>query len=68
MTKRISFGKLKEVYDLPNLLDVQLEAYYEFLQMDVPVAERKRISNTGSGVVRDPHNCSFDAQLYTAMQ
>ena len=43
MTKRISFGKLKEVFDIPNLLDVQLEAYYEFLQMDVPVAERKRI-------------------------
>jgi len=43
MTKRKSFGKLKEVYDLPNLLDVQLETYCEFLQMDLPVAERKRI-------------------------
>jgi len=43
MTKRISFGKLKEVFDIPNLLDVQLEAYYEFLQMDVSVAQRSRI-------------------------
>ncbi|MFA5275510.1 MAG: DNA-directed RNA polymerase subunit beta [Candidatus Omnitrophota bacterium] len=43
MTKRKSFGKLKEVYDLPNLLDVQLEAYYEFLQMDVSVTQRARI-------------------------
>ncbi|MDD5045378.1 MAG: DNA-directed RNA polymerase subunit beta, partial [Candidatus Omnitrophica bacterium] len=42
MVKRKNFGKLKEVYDLPNLLDVQLEAYHDFLLMDVPVAERKR--------------------------
>ncbi len=43
MIKRKSFAKLKEVYDLPHLLDVQLESYKEFLQMDVPVNERKRI-------------------------
>jgi DNA-directed RNA polymerase subunit beta len=42
MIKRKSFAKLKEVYDLPNLLDVQLEAYHEFLQMEVPWQERKR--------------------------
>lgn len=42
MIKRKSFAKLKEVYDLPNLLDVQLEAYREFLQMDVPSKEKKR--------------------------
>ena len=43
MTKRKNFGKLKEPYDLPNLLDIQLEAYKEFLQMDIPVAEKQRI-------------------------
>ncbi|MGA2775067.1 MAG: DNA-directed RNA polymerase subunit beta [Candidatus Omnitrophota bacterium] len=43
MIKRKSFGKLKEVYDLPNLLDVQLEAYHEFLQMDIPSAQKERI-------------------------
>ncbi len=43
MMKRKNFAKLKEVYELPNLLDVQLEAYREFLQMEVPVAERKRL-------------------------
>src|SRR3989338_6668021 len=43
MIKRKSFAKLKEVYDLPNLLDVQLVAYKEFLQIDVPTGERKRI-------------------------
>jgi len=42
MIKRKSFAKLKEVYDLPNLLEVQLEAYREFLQMDVPAQDRKR--------------------------
>ncbi|MDD5431947.1 MAG: DNA-directed RNA polymerase subunit beta [Candidatus Omnitrophica bacterium] len=43
MIKRKNFAKIKEVYDLPNLLDVQLEAFHEFLQLDVPVHQRKRI-------------------------
>ncbi|MFH0762625.1 MAG: DNA-directed RNA polymerase subunit beta [Candidatus Omnitrophota bacterium] len=42
MLKRKNFAKLKEVYHLPNLLDVQLDAYRDFLQMDVPAQERKR--------------------------
>jgi len=42
MIKRKSFAKLKDVYDLPNLLDVQLVPYREFLQIDVPVQERKQ--------------------------
>jgi len=42
MVKRKNFGKLKEVYDLPHLLDVQLEAYRDFLLIDAPVSERKR--------------------------
>jgi len=41
MIKRKSFAKLKEVYNIPNLLDVQLEAFREFLQLDTPLAERK---------------------------
>lgn len=43
MSKRKSFAKLKEVYDLPNLLDVQLESYYDFLQADTSPQERKRV-------------------------
>lgn len=43
MNKRKSFAKLKEVYDLPHFLDVQLESYHEFLQMDIPVSQRKRL-------------------------
>ena len=41
--KRISFGKIKEVYDLPHLLDPQLHSYVEFLQQDVLVKDRKNI-------------------------
>lgn len=41
MIKRKNFAKFKEVYDLPNLLDVQVQSYREFLQMDVPWEERK---------------------------
>jgi DNA-directed RNA polymerase subunit beta len=41
MNKRKSFAKIKEVYNLPNLLDVQLDTYREFLQMDVSSDQRK---------------------------
>jgi len=43
MLKRKSFAKLKEVYDLPNLLDVQLEAYRDFIQVDAKPSERERL-------------------------
>ena len=42
MIKRKTFAKLKEVYELPHLLDVQLNSYREYLQMDVPPEERKQ--------------------------
>jgi len=41
--KRNNFGKIKEVYDLPNLLQVQIDAYKQFLQMDRPVNGRENI-------------------------
>lgn len=41
MIKRKSFAKLKETYELPNLLDVQLETYRDFLQVETAVGERK---------------------------
>jgi DNA-directed RNA polymerase subunit beta len=43
MIKRKNFSKLKEAFELPNLLEVQLVAYNEFLQADVAPSERKRI-------------------------
>ena len=44
MSERIYFGKLKEAIVPPNLIEVQLNSYVEFLQKDVPPSKRK---NTG---------------------
>jgi len=41
--KRKSFGKLKEVFELPHLLVTQLDSYKEFLQQDIPIQERRSI-------------------------
>ena len=35
-TERIHFGKIKEAIEPPNLIEVQLNSYVEFLQTDVP--------------------------------
>ncbi|MDD5594629.1 MAG: DNA-directed RNA polymerase subunit beta [Candidatus Omnitrophica bacterium] len=43
MIKRKTFAKLKEVYELPNFLDIQLESYEDFLQIDVPNQQRENI-------------------------
>jgi DNA-directed RNA polymerase subunit beta len=43
MPKRKSFAKLKEVYDFPNLLEIQTESYRQFLQMDTSPSERERL-------------------------
>ncbi len=38
---RVSFSKLKQVIDFPDLLDIQLRSFREFLQDDVKPSERK---------------------------
>ena len=38
---RISFSKIPDIMDVPNLLAVQLESYALFLQIDVPPDRRK---------------------------
>lgn len=43
MLKRKSYAKIEECYELPNLLDIQLDSYKEFLQADVSKAKRKNI-------------------------
>ncbi len=43
MLKRKSYAKIEECYDLPNLLDLQLDSYKEFLQTDTPKTKRKNI-------------------------
>ena len=44
VTERINFGKIKEVISPPNLIEIQLDSYKEFLQADVAQSKRK---NTG---------------------
>ena len=39
---RISFSKIEPVLDMPDLLDVQLLSFQEFLQLDVPPDKRER--------------------------
>ena len=43
MTKRKSYARIKEVFEIPNLLDIQLESYMDFLQRHIPKTKRKSI-------------------------
>ncbi len=40
-SERINFGKLKEGAEPPNLIEIQLDSYVEFLQTDIPLSKRK---------------------------
>lgn len=39
--KRISFGKIPQIIEPPDLLNVQIESWDSFLQADIPPARRK---------------------------
>src|SRR5580693_3876466 len=39
--ERINFGKLKEVISPPNLIEIQINSYLEYLQKGVPEKQRK---------------------------
>ncbi len=41
LTTRQSYAKIPDACDMPNLLDVQLKSYNDFLQIDVPSAKRE---------------------------
>lgn len=41
MADRINFGKLKEAISPPNLIEIQINSYLDFLQKDTPLNERK---------------------------
>jgi DNA-directed RNA polymerase subunit beta len=43
MSERKYFGKIREVIDPPNLIEVQLNSYVEFLQTNVSLSKRKEI-------------------------
>lgn len=40
-TERINFGKLREVIQPPNLIELQISSYLEYLQKDTPEKQRK---------------------------
>jgi DNA-directed RNA polymerase subunit beta len=40
-SKRLSFGKIPEIVEAPDLLNIQLESWEGFLQAEVPPARRK---------------------------
>ena len=41
--KRKNYAKLPELFEMPNLLDVQVRSYDDFLQTDVPKAKREHV-------------------------
>jgi len=41
ITERINFGKIKEVIDFPNLIDLQKKSFVEFIQQDTDPKKRK---------------------------
>ena len=40
-SERINFGKLREVIQPPNLIEIQINSYLDFLQKGVPEKQRK---------------------------
>ena len=44
---RKTFAKLKQVIDIPNLIDIQKRSYDKFLQLDVPPDKREPIGIQG---------------------
>jgi DNA-directed RNA polymerase subunit beta len=43
MSERIYFGKIKEAIEPPNLIEVQLNSYVEFLQKEILPSKRKNV-------------------------
>src|SRR5881409_2752537 len=41
VAERINFGKIKEVITPPNLIEIQINSYIEFLQAEIPPSKRK---------------------------
>ena len=41
MSQRINFGRLHDVIDIPDLIEIQTKSYAEFLQLDVPADKRQ---------------------------
>src|SRR5882762_1112166 len=44
---RKTFAKLKQVIEIPNLIDIQKRSYDKFLQIDIPIEKREDIGIQG---------------------
>jgi DNA-directed RNA polymerase subunit beta len=45
---RRNFGRVKQIQDIPNLIEIQTRSYEKFLQADVPLAKRRNIGLQGA--------------------
>ncbi|MFH1381084.1 MAG: DNA-directed RNA polymerase subunit beta, partial [Candidatus Omnitrophota bacterium] len=43
MINRKNYAKIKECFDIPNLIDIQLDSYAQLLQQDVPKSKRENL-------------------------
>ena len=43
MANRISYGKLTDIIEAPDLIEIQTNSYKDFLQLDQPANKRKRV-------------------------
>ena len=43
MAERTNYGKLTDALDAPDLIEIQLNSYREFLQLDVAPSKRKKM-------------------------
>lgn len=44
---RKNYGKIKEVLDIPNLIEIQLDSYEKFLQQNIPTEKRENVGLQG---------------------
>ncbi|MBT7027394.1 MAG: hypothetical protein HN969_07515, partial [Verrucomicrobia bacterium] len=43
LNSRINFGKIKEIITPPNLIEIQVDSYHEFLQAEISPEKRENI-------------------------
>ena len=61
--ERQSFGKIREVVEMPNLLEVQIQSYRSFLQLETP--PRKRDQRGLNAVFESIFPLSDTKEVYT---
>jgi len=45
--ERVDFGKIRNIIEIPNLIEVQERSYLRFLQKDIPIEDREDIGLEG---------------------